>query len=182
MFSYNGENLMLYCPRCGVPLPQNEEVNFCPNCGLSIVTPSYGKRGTFEAQPAKWHGIVPRRSSLRIFVVVFILCIIVTSIGAATIINLDAARQITDELNQEQNAIQVAGVQIIFGNNLMQALIMFTWTRTDLGLLRPLQYRSSYFCHRRGCKSPTKSTFALCIIVRHAIRMAGICILQPSDI
>jgi hypothetical protein len=107
---------MSYCPRCGIKLP--EDARFCPNCGASIYR-------IVKPRAAEIHLTGSLKSRALIFLAVYILCISITLIGASARIERREADEIMKEMNKLENTIKSAGVQIIFGNNFIHALIMF---------------------------------------------------------
>ncbi|MEM2936609.1 MAG: stage II sporulation protein M [Candidatus Bathyarchaeia archaeon] len=97
---------MPYCRKCGAPLP--EEAIFCPNCGVAI-TP---KRGEMRVPP------ISKRLAV---IIVFVILIAVTFVGANSPIDPSEAGGIVEEIEN-----MVPSLQLIFGNNFMHCLIMFT--------------------------------------------------------
>lgn len=99
---------MARCLRCGERLPKEKDIKFCPNCGAPI--PALAARPEIRAA---------------VFMVLLILCIFATAIGASTKIEFEEARRLSRELNNLRDAAKTIGLQVIFGNNFMHALIMF---------------------------------------------------------
>jgi hypothetical protein len=99
-------------------LPEDEDARFCPNCGASISR-------IMKPRAAKIHWTGSLKSRSLVFLVIFILCISITLIGASARIERSEADRIMKETNELENAIKSAGVQIIFGNNFIHTLIMF---------------------------------------------------------
>ncbi|MEM2272699.1 MAG: hypothetical protein QXX56_00600 [Candidatus Bathyarchaeia archaeon] len=60
-----------------------------------------------------------------IFLVLLMLCVFITIIGTTTRIEIDEARRLIQEQNNLREAVKSTGLQVIFGNNFMHALIMF---------------------------------------------------------
>jgi len=119
---------MQYCPKCGTGLPTEEKARFCPNCGASLAH----QVGYVETSPFEMHVEAPKerrigtlKSRLIIFAIALILSLAVTSLGATAKLETSEAQDIVQETNTVRDALEVAGVPIIFGNNLMQTLMMF---------------------------------------------------------
>jgi len=97
---------MPYCRNCGAQLP--EGALFCPNCGAAI-TP-------------RREGVQTTRISKRLAVViVFVILITITFVGTNSQIDPSEAGSIVEEMEKI-----VPSLQLIFGNNFMHCLIMFT--------------------------------------------------------
>ncbi|MEM1586575.1 MAG: zinc ribbon domain-containing protein [Candidatus Bathyarchaeia archaeon] len=99
---------MTRCPRCGERIPREKDVKFCPNCGASILA-----------------SVTRVEVRVALIVVLLILCVFATAIGASTKIEVEEARRLNRELNNLSDAAKTIGPQVIFGNNFMHALIMF---------------------------------------------------------
>ena len=109
---------MPYCTKCGMKLPEDEEARFCPNCGAPI-REVYRRIEAEEIRPIS--GL--KRSLL--FFAVLLLCLIVTSAGALSNVNITEAKTIVKDFNEMEEIIKKVGVRLIFGNNLMYCLVMF---------------------------------------------------------
>jgi len=109
---------MPYCTKCGMKLPEDEEARFCPNCGAPIRV-VYRRIEAEEIRPIS--GL--KRSLL--FFAVLLLCLIVTSAGALSNVNVTEAKTIVKDFNEMEEIIKKVGVRLIFGNNLMYCLVMF---------------------------------------------------------
>jgi len=97
---------MPYCHKCGAQLL--EGAVFCPNCGAAI-TP-------------KREGIWATRISKRLTVIiVFVILIAITFVGVNSQVDPPEAGSIVEEMEKI-----VPSLQLIFGNNFMHCLIMFT--------------------------------------------------------
>ncbi|MBS7640870.1 MAG: zinc ribbon domain-containing protein [Candidatus Bathyarchaeia archaeon] len=99
---------MIKCQKCGWEISWGRNVKFCPNCGAPIPAPTIS-------------------SGIRVaaFIILLILCISVTAIGASIKIEVSEARSLSHEVESLENAVRSIGFQAIFGNNFMHALIMF---------------------------------------------------------
>ena len=123
IFSYQLVNItwlvraVPYCPYCGTKIPEEEDARFCPNCGASIPRREIGKR--------KMVLIGTLQDRMIVFLIVFVLCIIATVIGALARVEPPEAQNMVQEMDKIRNIAKVAGVQLIFGNNLMYTLVMF---------------------------------------------------------
>jgi len=106
---------MSYCPRCGAKIPE-KDAKFCPNCGAVILHRKI-KRRIFS--------IGTLQDRIIVFLIVFLLCVLATAIGVLVRVERSEAQNIVQEMNKIENAVEVVGVQLIFGNNLMYALAMF---------------------------------------------------------
>ena len=109
---------MSYCPRCGVKLPDDEDVRFCPNCGTPITR--------LKPREIKvWQ--IDRRRRIMVFLLVFIVCISATIAGVISHVDPKQAHEIVKEINKlgEVTSSTRMGIPLIFGNNLMHTLIMF---------------------------------------------------------
>lgn len=109
---------MSYCSRCGIKLPNDVDVRFCPNCGASV---------TRLRQPEIMKAWQRGKGRTIIFLLVFIGCILATLAGVMSHIDPKQAYEIINELNDLKGitgSIRM-GVPLIFGNNLMHTLIMF---------------------------------------------------------
>lgn len=112
-----GVRKMPYCLKCGMKV-SDEDARFCPNCGTPMPEPVRTKgRGII------WTNIL--RERLVVFLVVFALCVLATIAGVVAKVSLQEAQEISEGMNEMKNAIRFMSVQVIFGNNLMYALIMF---------------------------------------------------------
>jgi len=109
---------MPYCTKCGMKLPEDKEARFCPNCGAPIRA-VYRRTEAEEIRPIS--GL--KRSLL--FSAVLLLCLIVTSAGALSNVNVTEAKTIVKDFNEMEEIIKKVGVRLIFGNNLMYCLVMF---------------------------------------------------------
>ena len=109
---------MPYCTKCGMKLPEDEEVRFCPNCGAPI-------REVYRRVEAEEIRPISGLKRLLLFSAVLLLCLIVTSAGALSNVNVTEAKTIVKDFNEMEEIIRKVGVRLIFGNNLMYCLIMF---------------------------------------------------------
>lgn len=109
---------MSYCPKCGVKLPEDEDARFCPSCGAPISR-------IIKSRAVKIHWTGSLKSRALVFLLIFIFCIGITLFGALTRIERSEANRIIQEMSKLEDVIKSAGVQIIFGNNLIHTLIMF---------------------------------------------------------
>ncbi len=108
---------MPYCPRCGIKLPEEKGIRFCPNCGATI------PHSIIKTRKIAWTGTLQQR--IMVFLVVFLLCIAATVTGALVKIDPSDAENIIQEMRDIEKVTKIAGIQVIFGNNLMHTLIMF---------------------------------------------------------
>ena len=117
---------MPYCIKCGKPLPADEAAKFCPSCGAAIaptVQPKQirvSKKETYES-----FRIATFRNRVLVMMMALVLCLAITSVGAMAPVEFSEANGIMQEFQTLEDALSVAGVQIIFGNNLMHCLFMF---------------------------------------------------------
>lgn len=99
---------MTRCQRCGWEISWGRDAKFCPNCGAPVPAPTIGSGTRATA-----------------FIILLILCISITAIGAAAKIEVSEAQSLSHEVESLENAVKSIGFQAIFGNNFMHALIMF---------------------------------------------------------
>ncbi len=109
---------MSHCPKCGIRLPEDEDARFCPSCGAPISR-------IIKSRAAKIHWTGSLKSRVLVFLIILVLCISITLISALTGIERSEANEIMQEMSKMEDVIKSAGVQIIFGNNLIHTLIMF---------------------------------------------------------
>jgi len=115
---------MVYCTKCGTRLPEDEQAKFCPSCGAPIALRldyTIPTRPSAEKKPRT----AALRSRLIVTLIVFALCVGVTSAGTLAKVESSEAQGIVQEWEKVEEALETAGVQIIFGNNLMYCLVMF---------------------------------------------------------
>jgi uncharacterized membrane protein SpoIIM required for sporulation len=127
---------MPYCIKCGARTPEDADARFCPNCGAPLtsrVELEKARAVRFEARREIRVGTL--RSRIVTVAVVMVLCFAVTFFGVLTKVDRSEAQTIVGEMNDPEKISKIAGVQIIFGNNLMYCLIMFV---PILGPLRGL--------------------------------------------
>jgi len=115
---------MPYCHRCGVVLPDVEGAKFCPNCGTLVTAKTLDRGQSSGLRPIK-QGI-SRSSRMKGSVIAAIACLIVISIGALLPVDPYEAQYLLQEFEGIEEALSSFGVVLIFGNNLMHSLIMFT--------------------------------------------------------
>lgn len=110
--------------RCGIKLPEEREARFCPNCGAPVLlgTLEYIKIEKEKRRPSY---AASRRSRFLSFLAILFLCVLVTSAGALSRIDDSNAQAIVEDFKELEKMLQTAGVQLIFGNNMMYSLIMF---------------------------------------------------------
>jgi len=115
---------MPYCTRCGIRLPEDEEAKFCPNCGAPIFfrPQPYPKDLREAGRPLQ---VASRRNRFLAFLFALFLCIAATSMGALSKVNYSEAQVIIEDFEKMEDALQTAGIQLIFGNNMMYCLVMF---------------------------------------------------------
>ena len=95
---------MRFCPKCGMPIPEDEEARFCPHCGAALTPPTAHKeRG--EA--------VPRR-----FAAVLIVALLIT--GSAAIVGYISISQQLNTLQKRISNLENQQSQIITGNQQYQ--------------------------------------------------------------
>ncbi len=109
---------MPYCIKCGMKLPEDEEARFCPNCGAPI-REAYRRAEAEEIRP------ISGLKRLLLFSAILLLCLIVTSAGALSNVNVTEAETIIKGFNEMEEIIKKVGIRLIFGNNLMYCLVMF---------------------------------------------------------
>jgi len=115
---------MPYCVRCGIKLPEDEEVRFCPNCGapVSFKPQQYIKK---RRETRRSLQTASRKTRFLTFLFALFLCVAVTSAGALSKIDDSEVQGIVEDFEKVENMLQTAGVQLIFGNNMMYCLVMF---------------------------------------------------------
>ena len=106
-------------------LPEDPDARFCPRCGVPIVLPE--KTATVLEPTAEKARLTSERLNRRTTLIIMVLlCIIVTFFGALLPINVSEAKERFKEYSKVEEAINNFGVAIIYGNNLMHNVIMFT--------------------------------------------------------
>jgi len=117
---------MPYCTRCGARLPEDKEAKFCPSCGAPL-TPrtGYEKVDMLKVEARKERKVPPLKNRVIVMAMIVILCFAATSLGALSKVEQTEAQDLIQDLKKLEGTLEVAGVQIIFGNNLMHCLIMF---------------------------------------------------------
>ena len=114
---------MPYCTRCGIKLPDDKEARFCPNCGAPILeTQGFIKVKKEGRRPLY---AVSRKTRLTSVLAAFLLCVLVTSAGALSRVDGSKAQDMIEDFKEIEGVLQIAGVQLIFGNNMMYCLSMF---------------------------------------------------------
>lgn len=117
---------MPYCPKCGIPLPEDKEARFCPNCGIPLAPRAgYRKTELVEVKAFKERKAGTLSSRIIVLAIVIALSFMMTSFGALSKVEPLEARDILQEMDKLRYALAYAGVAMIFGNNLMHCLIMF---------------------------------------------------------
>lgn len=114
---------MPYCSECGTRLPEDEEATFCPSCGAPVQAPSR------TIGPVEVSRIRRIETSRRIESVAaaFIICLVATSFGAVLPIDPSEAQGISQEFEEIEDLISSPfSMAVIYGNNLMHCLAMFT--------------------------------------------------------
>jgi uncharacterized membrane protein SpoIIM required for sporulation len=116
---------MPYCTNCGIRLPEDEEARFCPNCGAPILHEAHRHA---EAEKKEWkrQKVATRKNRILLFLAVLVLCVAVTSAGALSKVDSSQAQSILSSLEEMEEMLRKAGVRLIFGNNMMYCLLMFT--------------------------------------------------------
>jgi hypothetical protein len=127
---------MPFCRRCGSELSRNPEAKFCPSCGISlkvmpITTEPYSNNQAHDVAKdlqRRKKGWFSNR--IHILAVVFLVCFIITCIGALYPLSQEDAVIIVEGSSDLVDLVQSLNFQLtaslIFGNNLMLCLIMFT--------------------------------------------------------
>ena len=115
---------MPYCRKCGIKLPDEEGAKFCPNCGTPIVLQPVRPelKRTLRVSRVR----VSRSNRLKSLAIAIIACLVVTSFGTVLPIDPSEAQNLLGEIEGVEKALSSFGVALIFGNNLMHCLIMFT--------------------------------------------------------
>lgn len=60
-----------------------------------------------------------------VFIAFLLLCIFMTVLGALVELKVEEAKRINEEVKNLEEAVKSVGLQVIFGNNFMHALVMF---------------------------------------------------------
>jgi len=115
---------MPYCTRCGIKLPEDKEARFCPNCGAPILLGMHGYIKVKKEKREPLHA-VSHKSRFLSFLAILFLCVLVTSAGALSRIDGSQAQLIFEDFKEIEKMLRTAGVQLIFGNNMMYCLSMF---------------------------------------------------------
>jgi len=114
---------MPYCIRCGMKIPEEKEARFCPNCGAPILN-THEHAGRGKEKEAAPHGI-PWKNRFLSFLGILLLTMAVTFVGALSKVDSSEAQVMVENFKEIENMLQIAGVQLIFGNNMMYCLVMF---------------------------------------------------------
>jgi len=117
---------MRYCIKCGVRLPEDPTVQFCPNCGFPVAG-QLPRARPFEpiTEPRRAPRIASFRTRILVLLVAFVLCFAITASGAVSAIGASEAQDLTGQFNNLDELLNTAGLEFIFGNNLKHCLIMF---------------------------------------------------------
>ncbi len=117
---------MPYCLRCGTRLPEDREARFCPNCGVPLSLYAVREEpGTAKSEAPKARKLGALSNRVFVMVGVILLCFAATAFGAASSVDPSDVQQINEDEERMRDALEYAGVSIVFGNNLMLCLIMF---------------------------------------------------------
>jgi len=117
---------MPYCRECGTRIPNDEEAKFCPNCGAFMQAQSQ------IAKPLEVSWPIERKTSRRIRTIIaaILASLVATSFGAILPINSSEAQGIRNEFGEMEDILENASpffeIAMIYGNNLMHSLAMFT--------------------------------------------------------
>lgn len=74
-----------------------------------------------------WMNAPPRRKRILSIIIIYILCVIITTAGILTPIDKEQAKEMGNTISQRNNSVKENNVllQYIFGNNFIITLIMF---------------------------------------------------------
>ena len=114
---------MPYCIRCGAKIPEDEKARFCPNCGAPL--PQKARQSMAEKRKKELTRVAPLERRLILASFMALLCIFATCLGTLAKIEDKEAQDIISDFNEIENILQKAGIQFIFGNNMMYCLVMF---------------------------------------------------------
>ena len=109
---------MPYCPRCGIKLPEEKGARFCPNCGSPIPR-------SLLAEKRKISRTNVVRERIPVFLIIFMLCLAATAIGALARVDRSEATRIFREIEEQTESVKNTGFQSIFTNNLRIMVVMF---------------------------------------------------------
>ncbi|MEM2889386.1 MAG: stage II sporulation protein M [Candidatus Bathyarchaeia archaeon] len=118
---------MRYCMKCGARLPEDEAARFCPACGAFIGAQQlpYERRFETRRESRRTLGVATLRNRVLAVLLTFVLCLIITAAGAVSKVERREADEIVDEFDKLEEFLPIAGLQFIFGNNMMYCAIMF---------------------------------------------------------
>jgi uncharacterized membrane protein SpoIIM required for sporulation len=85
---------------------------------------TYENAGAIKVNARKEKRVGTLKNRVIVMVVVMVICFAVTSLGTLERVESSEAQDILQDMNGLEEMLKVAGVQIIFGNNLMHCLIM----------------------------------------------------------
>ncbi|MBS7614281.1 zinc ribbon domain-containing protein [Candidatus Bathyarchaeota archaeon] len=113
--------------KCGARLPEDEAARFCPVCGASLGAQQlhFERRFEMRRKPRKVLWAVTLRNRFLAVLLAFVLCLMITAAGAVSKVERQEADEIVEEFDKLEELLSVAGLQFIFGNNLMYCVIMF---------------------------------------------------------
>ena len=104
-------------------LPEDEEAKFCPNCGAPL--PQEMRRDIAKKRERELLRVAPLRRRLILASFIFLLCVLATCFGTLAKIEEAEAQDRISKFNEIEEILQIAGIQLIFGNNMMYCLAMF---------------------------------------------------------
>ena len=116
---------MNYCMKCGTRLPEDEKARFCPNCGAPLSQQMFYGEGTVSRRHHYAKETISLKARLIALLIALAVCFSVTSAGTFANVSSSEAQEIMQNLKQMQEMLEIAGVQMIYGNNLMYCLMMF---------------------------------------------------------
>jgi hypothetical protein len=115
--------IMPKCEGCGNSVIIYEDTNFCPYCGALLKVVNKIEETTLKCKPKKKFATLSSRALFLLFILAF--CFTITLFGTTAQLEASEATEINENLQEIRETIEVFGIPIIYGNNLMHCMIMF---------------------------------------------------------